>query len=166
MKRRTALTAISAALLLAFAAPVAAQSAKSLVGTWQIVSTENVDPSGKTTQQMGANPQGQLIFTPNGRYSLTLARSDLPKFAANSRDKGTAAENQAVVAGSIAHSGRYSVDEKEKSFTYHPETSTYPNWLGTSQKRVFTVSGDELRYTNPVGSAGGQRVDLVWKRVQ
>jgi hypothetical protein len=27
-------------------------------------------------------------------------------------------KRQAVVAGSIAHSGRYSIDEKEKSFTY------------------------------------------------
>ena len=90
----------------------------------------------------------------------------LPKFASNNRAKGTAEENQAVVAGSIAHFGKYTVDEKDKYFTFHVETSTYPNWDGTTQKRAFTVSGDELKYTNPVASAGGGRVDLVFKRAK
>jgi hypothetical protein len=170
MNRRTTLTAISAALLLAgLAAPVrdaAAQGAKSLVGTWTIVSADNIDASGKKTPFFGPNPRGSLIFTSNGRYSLWLGAASLPKIASNNRAKGTAEENQAVVAGSIAHFGKYTVDEKDKSFTFHVETSTYPNWDGTTQKRAFTVSGSELKYTNPVASAGGGRVDLVMKRVK
>lgn len=165
MNRRTALTAISASLLLAFAAPATAQGAKSLVGTWAIVSTDTVDASGKKTPTFGTDPRGQLIFAANGRYSLMLARAELPKFAADSRAKGTARENKAIVAGSIAHFGWYTVDEKDKTFTYHVESSTYPNWNRTSQKRPFTVTGDELKYTTPAGSAGG-KVDLVWKRIK
>jgi hypothetical protein len=34
-----------------------------------------------------------------------------------------------------------------------------------SQKRSFTVSGDELRYHVPAASAGGM-ADVVWKRVK
>ncbi len=70
-----------------------------------------------------------------------------------------------VVGGVINHIGRYTVDEKDKSFTFHVEASTYPNWDGTAQKRPFTVSGDELKYTNAAASGGG-RADLVWKRVK
>ena len=165
MNRRNALTAISASLLLAIAAPAAAQSAKGLVGTWAIVSSDTVDASGKKTPTFGANPRGQLVFAANGRYSLMLARAELPKFAADSRAKGTPQENQAVVAGSISHFGKYTVDEKDKAFTYHIESSTYPNWAGTNQKRPFTVKGDQLTYTTPTGSAGG-KVDLVWKRIK
>jgi len=170
MNRRTTLTAISASLLLAgLAAPTgdaAAQGAKSLVGTWTVVSIDTVDASGKKTPFVGPNPRGSLIFTSNGRYSLWVGASSLPKFASNNRAKGTAEENQAVVAGSIAHFGKYTVDAKDKSFTFHVETSTFANWDGTTQKRAFTVSGDELKYTNPVASAGGGRVDLVWKRAK
>jgi len=165
MNRRNALTAISASLLFAIAAPAAAQSAKSLVGTWAIVSTDTVDASGKKTPTFGANPRGQLVFTSKGRYNIMLASAELPKFAADNRAKGTAQENQAVIAGSIAHFGRYTVDEKDKAFTYHIESSTYPNWNGTAQKRPFTVKGDQLMYTTPAGSAGG-KVDLVWKRIK
>jgi hypothetical protein len=170
MNRRTTLTAISASLLLAgLAAPAgdaAAQGAKSLTGTWTLVSLDAVDASGKKTPFQGPDPRGSLIFTSNGRYSLWIGASSLPKFASNNRAKGTAEENQAVVGGSVAHFGKYTVDEKGKAFTFHVETSTFPNWDGTTQKRTFTVSGDELKYTNPVASAGGGRVDLVWKRAK
>jgi len=131
MNRRNTLTAISASLLLAgFAAAAgdaAAQGAKSLTGTWTPVSVVTIDASGKTTQSFGSNPRGSLIFTSNGRYSIWVGASSLPKFASNNRAKGTAEENQAVIAGSIAHFGKYTVDEKDKSFTFNVETSTFPN---------------------------------------
>jgi hypothetical protein len=168
MNRLSTLTTTASLLLLALAVPAgdaAAQSAKSLAGTWTIVSADNVDASGKKTPTFGTNPRGSLIFTSSGRYSLQIARTGLPKFAADNRAKGTAQENQAVVAGSIAHFGKYTVDEKDKAFTFHIETSSYPNWDGTAQKRPFTVSGDELKYGVAAGSAGG-RVELVWKRAK
>jgi hypothetical protein len=169
MNCRNTLAAIAASLLLVSlalpAGDTAAQDTKSLVGTWTIISTDNVDASGKKTPIFGPNPRGSLIFTSNGRYGLTLARSSLPKIAANNREKATAEENKAVVAGSLSHFGRYTVEDKDKTFTFRVETSTYPNWDGTTQKRSFAVSGDELRYTTPVASAGG-RADLVWKRIK
>jgi hypothetical protein len=67
------------------------------------------------------------------------------------------------VAGSVAHFGRISAGEKE--LTFHVETSTYPNWNGTVQKREFSVAGDELKYGDAASSAGG-RVELVWRRAR
>jgi hypothetical protein len=167
MNRPSILATITASLLLIslalFTGNAAAQGAKNLVGTWTIVSTNTVDAAGKTSPTFGPNPRGSLIFTSDGRYSLTFARASLPKFTAGSRDKGTADENRAVVAGSLSHFGKYTVDEKDKSLTFHVETSTYPNWDGTSQKRPFTVSGDELKYTTAAASGGGS-AEVVWRR--
>jgi hypothetical protein len=165
------LNAISASLLLsglaASAGDAAAQDAKNLVGTWAVVSSDTTDTSGKKTPTFGPNPRGSLIFTGNGRYSLWLGSSSLPKIASNNRVKGTPQENQAVVAGSLAHFGKYTVDEKAKTFFLQVEHSTFANWDGTTQKRsITTLSGDELKYTNPSGSAGGGSVDLVWRRVK
>jgi len=42
------------------------------------------------------------------------------------------------------------------------ENSTFPNWNGVEQKRPFTVTGDELKYSIATGSGGGTVV--VWKR--
>src|ERR1700740_5463 len=58
----------------------AAQMAKDLVGTWTLVSV-TLEQDGKKTDMYGANPQGQLIFDPNGRFTTIFLRSDVPKFA-------------------------------------------------------------------------------------
>src|SRR5438034_11679067 len=107
MNRRATLAAISASLMLAgLAAPAgdaAAQDAKSLVGTYTLVSADTTDASGKKTPTFGPNARGSLIFTSNGRYSIQFASGSLPKFASNNRTKGSPEENQAIVAGSLGH---------------------------------------------------------------
>jgi hypothetical protein len=84
---------------------------------------------------------------------LIFLRSDLPKFASNNRASGTTDENKAVVQGSIAHFGTYTVDEAGRALVFRIEGSTFPNWSGAEQRRAMALSGDELAYTSP-GSAG------------
>ena len=163
---RTLVCAAAAVLLLSVSNPAAAQSAKSLVGSWAPVSSTNIDGAGKKTDTFGANPRGMLVFTADGRYSLIITSASLPKFAANARTKGTAAENQSVVVGSIAHFGKYTVDEKEKAFTFHVQSATFANWNGQAQKRPFSVKGDQLVYKVPTPSTGVGTSELVWKRLK
>jgi Lipocalin-like domain len=137
---------------------------KQLVGTWTFVSTTSKAEGGGP--MFGDNPKSLLVFTDNGRYSLTIMRSDVPKFAAKNRLKGTPEENKAAVAGVTTHFGKYSVNEADKTFTLQIEGSAYPNMVGTEQKRPFSISGDELKYTNPAPSSGGAPSQLVWKRVK
>ena len=98
-----------------------------------------------------------------GRYTITFISPELPKFAANNRAAGSPEENKAVVVGSLAHFGTYTVDEVDKSFTFHIEYSTYPNWSSTAQRRAFSIAGNELTYTDPNASAGG-RATVIWRR--
>lgn len=139
--------------------------AKQVQGSWTLVSVY-VEQDGKKVEPFGAKPRGSMILTPDGRFSTILLRESLPKFASNSRMKGSAEENQAVVQGSLAHYGRYSVvSEKEHTVNLSNEGSTFPNWDGEDQKRVWTVKGDELRVSNPTASVGGV-AHVVWKRAK
>src|SRR5512140_232766 len=90
-----------------------------LVGTWTYVSVDAVRPDGSRVPMFGPNPQGLASFDSNGRYILLTARSGQPKFSSNNRTEGTPEENKAVVQGSIAHFGRYTVNEAEKTITFH-----------------------------------------------
>jgi hypothetical protein len=65
----------------------------------------SLEKDGKTTDFYGPNPQGQLMFDPDGRISVIITRSDLPKFASNNRQAGTPEENKAIVQGSLAYFG-------------------------------------------------------------
>ena len=64
-----------------------------------------IDPDDSRADTYGPNAQGIVIFDSSGRFTLVTTRSDLPKFASNKRAKGTADENRAVVAGSLANCG-------------------------------------------------------------
>lgn len=136
-----------------------------LVGAWTYVSVDTVRPDGSRTPMYGPNPQGLVIFDGHGHYALVNARAGQPKFTSNDRMKGTPVENEAVVHGSIAHFGRYIVNEADKTITFHIETSTFPNWNGVEQRRPFTLMGDELKWTTPTASGGGSG-EVVLKRAK
>jgi len=155
MNRRYALGVIAAATT-ALAGNVAAQTPKSIAGAYSPVSVP----------AYGEKPRGQMILTPDGRYSIVITRAEMPKIASGARTKATAEENKAVVDGSIAHSGRYTIEDGGRAITFHIETSTFPNWNGTSQKRPFSVKGDQLTYTVATPSAGGAPNDVVWRRAK
>jgi hypothetical protein len=166
MKRIVVLAIV--ATMAAITSPIGAlaQSAKDFVGTWTFVSAIT-ERDGQKLDTFGPNAQGLLMFDAKGRYTITFIGATLPKFASNNRAAGTADENKAVIAGSLAHFGAYSVDEAGKSFTFRIEKATYPNWDGTEQKRAFVMTGDELKYTTPpgAGSAGGTAT-VTWRRAK
>ena len=134
-----------------------------LVGTWMLASNfTNRDDGGKV-DILGLNPIGMLMFDGNGHVSVHEMRSDLPKFGSNSRE-GTEAESKAIVRGSVGYFSTYAVDEAAKTMTVHINACSFPNWNGTDQKRSFTLSKDELTWSD-VGSSG-RPVYTVWKRAK
>lgn len=135
-----------------------------LVGTWSFVTSTGKLSDGTPT--WGSNPKGLLIFTDNGRYASIITRADIPKFASKNRTQGTAEENKAAVQGSIGNFGSYSISEDGKSFTVRYEGSTYPNNEGIEQTRPFTITGDELKVSNPASTATGAPSELLHKRAK
>jgi hypothetical protein len=145
------------------AGAVFAQTVKDLAGTWTLVSSVT-EQGGNKADQYGPNPKGILIVEANGHYVIAIARAGLPKVASNNRTTATPEENKAIVGGSIFHFGTLAVNAADKTMTFKIETSTFSNWDGTEQKRPFTVTGDELKYTAPASSGG--TVTAVWKRAK
>ena len=154
------------ALIIGIASSVAAvaEISKDFVGTWTLVSSIT-EQGGNKSDTFGPDAKGVLVYDGSGRYVITFIGANLPKFASNNRATGTADENKAIVGGSLTHFGTYAVNEADKSFTFRVESATFPNWDKTEQKRSFVITGDELKYTTPTGSAGGT-ISLTWKRAK
>ena len=141
------------------------EKAKQLVGAWMLDAAESVRADGSKIEVFGSNPKGTMIFSSDGHFALIQMRADLPKLASNSRDAGTPEENKAVVQGSIAYFGTYSVNESDKVITVRLEGSTFPN-VGGEQKRIVTsLTADELKFTNP-RTPSGVTLEVVWKRAK
>jgi lipocalin-like protein len=139
-----------------------------LVGAWTVLLSDSVKDDGTHVATYGPNPEGSLIFTPNGHYSLQIVRYGRPAFASKSRMTGTADENKAAVQGMISHFGTYTVDEATKTITFRLEGSSFPNWDGTMQKRPVTaITDDVLTYNTPAPSgAGYTHAENAWKKVK
>jgi hypothetical protein len=159
------ITALGLALLPATSSAQQKSLKEQVVGNWMMVSATNTAANGTKSELFGPSPKGLMIFESNGRFSQIGTRSDVAKFATNNRATGTADENKAVVQGSIAYFGTYSVNEADKSFTVQIEGTTFPNWTGTAQKRGLSISGDDLTFFNAAGSSGGTN-EVKWKRVK
>jgi hypothetical protein len=137
-----------------------------LVGTWTLVSSDQVRPDGSRLQQFGANPTGVNVFGANGRFFVLIASADDSKIASNNPNKTNSEEGGGLIPKSMAYYGTYLVNETEKVVMLHLEASTFPNLVGTDQKRIIiSLTAAELRYSNPVAMRGLQ-VHQVWKRAE
>jgi hypothetical protein len=172
MKQLTTLAVTTALLLhlgaVLFASDAVAQSARDhIVGAWTLVSADSARPDGSRVAVFGSKPKGIMIFSPDGHFALVQMRAELSRIAASSRDQGTVEENKAIVHGSIAYFGSYSLNEAEKVITLKLEGSTFANILGAGeQKRLITsLTPDELKLTSP-RTPSGATLEVGWKRAK
>src|SRR5713226_2537460 len=100
-------------------APPAKTMREQLVGTWQFVIAEITTADGKKTLPFGDHPKGMLIFTADGHFSQVHVSGGLPRIASNNRLAGTDADNKAIVQGTLASFGTYTVDEAKKTLTFN-----------------------------------------------
>lgn len=163
MRRLNEITLALLVCLGTAASSAAAQTAKDLVGTWNLVSDVNTSADGRKIEPFGPTPRGMAIFDSDGRFAIVISRPDLPKFASNNRMQGTFEENKAIVQGSIGFFGTYSVTDGV--IIQHVEGGTWPSWIGTDQKRTITsFASDEQTWTT-IASFGGTS-ELRWRRVK
>jgi len=161
----SAITALGLALLPTSAVSQQKSLKDQLVGTWTLASWERVLPNGNKVQSYGTNPKGIVVFEANGRFFLMFARPDLPKIASNNPATATAEEAKAVMAGSIAYFGTYTVDDGNKVISLRMDASTFANQLSTDQKRTITsITANELKYDTV--ALNGDKISIGLKRAK
>jgi hypothetical protein len=140
-----------------------------VVGTYTLLIDDGVKADGTHVPNFGPNPEGMLILTADGHYSVQMMRTiNRPKFVSNNRTTGTADENKAAVAGTNSAFGTYTVDPADKSITFSIQASLLPNQEGGRQKRMITAATDEvLTYNNPMpGNREFQHAEVMWKKLK
>lgn len=151
----------------AFAVPgqASAQALNQVAGTWRII-TATVDVNGKTSLPYGPKPDGRLVFTSDLHFVEFIRDPRIPRFASNERGGGTDEENRAVMAGTLALYGRYTVDGEGKFSGNTVEGASFPNWIGdvrTTKELRMEVEGNRMieHFQRP----GGAKVRIVWERM-
>ena len=148
-----ALAGVSVVMILA--TPVASKGQRStavqntpdvFVGSWRLVSLERTEPGGRTEKPDCA---GQFLFTADGHAAVQVMY------------RNTGAGDQYAQGGYEATFGRYTVDEKTHTFTFHVDGALVRMLVGQDLRRTYTFTGSQL-IVEPVNKEEHWRV--VWAR--
>ena len=104
---------------------------------------------------------------PSLRGADCYVASDVPKIASNNRMTATPEEYAGIMRRSLSVFGTWTVDEANKTVTYHIVSSSFPNWEGEAQTRTIDkLTDDEFVNTNPNVAGGRGSASNLYRRVR
>ena len=150
-------------LTLFWALPALADDAQQLVGVWKLQTYyAEFQDTGETKAAFGANPNGYIIFTPDGRMMALLT-------AEGRKAPQTDADRVQAFRSMSAYPGTYRLEEDRWITTV--DVSWNEAWTGTAQMRFYRLDGDTLTVTtawrsNVIYDGRITRSTLTWIRAK
>lgn len=138
-----------------------------LVGTWELVSTQDKLTNGTIRFYPEAGPSGKgfLIYTADGHLCAQLMNPDRPSW--KDVEHPTLAEKAAALDGFSSYCGRYDVNESKNLIYHYPETAWLPHYVGTKQRRPYKLEGDLLTFAgNVTDEPGVESYSITWRKIR
>ena len=112
---------------------------------------------------MGEDPQGILMYTPDGYMSAQIMHHGRPKFASGDWFRCSDAEIKEEALGYIAYSGPFHTDEEKRhTLTHSMFVSLFPNCLVQTQPRVVKTEGDMLHLSTAAAIVSGEKKTMSY----
>jgi hypothetical protein len=105
-----------------------------LIGVWRLVSYTDQQKGHPDSFPLGSDPEGFLIYTPDGFVSAQLMRAV----------RGKPQEDGDMGREYIAYCGVYEVDEAKETVTHTPSVALQPSLILKGQVRSMTLNEDRL----------------------
>ncbi len=138
MIRRTLLNSFVLAAVVGLATAAAAEDSP-LLGTWKLKSfVREVAGTGEQYSQMGAEPDGYLSYSADGRMLAFFVSGNQPHPRAEPTDE----ERISLHKRMLAYGGTYTLSPGK--VVHHIDIEWDGRRLGTEQVRFYTVDGDKL----------------------
>ena len=150
-------------LMLFCALPALADERQQLVGVWKLQTYDvEFQDTGERKAPFGANPNGYIIFTPEGRMMAILT-------AEGRKTPQTDADRVEAFRSMAAYSGIYRLAEGRWITTV--DITWNEAWMGTEQTRFYRVEGDTLTVTtawrsNVIFDGRVTRSTLTWTKMR
>ena len=111
-----------------------------LVGTWRLIRYADTPQGGPAVHAFGESPIGQFIFTGDGHMSVHITHNP-PNPPNASVDPNPDA---CVPSWYCGYFGTYTVDPEGRYWVTQVLGGNVVSYIGTEQKRAFTLEGDRL----------------------
>jgi lipocalin-like protein len=130
--------------------PAAQGDRERFVGAWRLAWLEEPGPDGKVHK---ADCTGLFVFTENGYGSVQVMYRNPAG--------GNGGSVQYAQGGYEASYGRYAVDERGQTWTFHVEGALVRSLVGKDLKRRYEFSGHQLIVTP---SSPDEHWRVAWER--
>jgi Lipocalin-like domain len=142
---------------------------KSLVGTWELLSREDVTSDGRRRIDaiLGSNPVAYLMYDAAGHFAVQFMKWDRGSAEdAIERQVAGTTKNSGPIHGYDAYFGRYMVS-REGTVTQELVGALSPGDVGNMVTRRFQIDGAELVIELETTASDGDPVTrtLRWQRV-
>ena len=139
-------------------------SQKDFVGTWRLVSMEARTSAGQVNYPLGKDAGGFIMYAPDGYMSAVLYKADRERFGTRDIMAGTEPQLANASRTYVSYVAKYEV--RGGRVHHAVEASMFPDWVGTTQERIFQFEGNRLTLsTDPIPLGGVQMtVVLIWER--
>jgi hypothetical protein len=141
-------------------------SQNDFVGTWRLVSMEARTSTGQVNYPLGTDAGGFIMYSADGYMSAVLYKAGRERFGTRDIMAGTEAQLANASRAYVSYIAKYEV--RDGRVHHAVEASLFPDWVGTTQERIFAFDGDRLTLsTDPIPLGGVQMtVVLIWERVR
>ena len=140
-------------------------SQEKFIGGWQLLSWEiRYSDNDRVSQPFGANPQGLIMYTPDGYMNAVIARADRAQFPADQSIKSLSPATLAeAYSDYFQYAGRYRIEGDK--VIHSVQMSLNPNFVGSEQIRGFKFDGERLTLTGQDQVGEQTRMhSLCWQR--
>jgi hypothetical protein len=134
-----------------------------IIGTWRLITWENRDRSGKVTHPLGDDAVGYISYSDDGHVFVHIMTSNRKSFSTDGLFDVTPADCMAVHTSHISYCGPYEISGD--TIIHRVEVCSYPNWIGSEQKRRARFKDGRLILSAKGLKVGPDRVDahLEWE---
>jgi hypothetical protein len=140
-------------------------SQEKFIGGWHLMSWEIAySDNDRLSQPFGANPQGLIMYTPDGYMNAVIARADRALFPTEQSIKSLSPEALAeAYASHFQYAGRYRIEGQ--TVIHSVQMSLNPNFVGSEQIRGFKFEDDRLTLSGEDQVGAQMRMHrLCWPR--
>ncbi len=156
---------VAAVLVLSMPRPSAQSGAaparERLLGAWQLVSYQILDPNGGPSRP-GAYDVGRITYDRSGQMSAQLMHSTNKA----AQPPATDADRATAYRRYIGYFGPFTVDEAKGMVTHHVAGSSNPSFVGTNLVRYYAFSADGNSLTLSIRSGDRVTQALQWERIR
>ena len=138
------------------------QYAEEFLGSWSLVSCEQVLSTGEVLKPFGDAPLGSIQYLADGHMSAQVSVRNRPKLSGEDLLKTSDEEASDAFRSYLGYWGSYTVFAERHVVVHRLEGSSFPNWVGTEQIRHFRFDDSNRLILEAQLPAG--HFKLTWRK--